>query len=188
MSKPSKTAALSDLLLRSCTTRSKTALCLPLRGTPSAVRRRAFALIGGFWLIYLLGHDMSIASGVGFIALAGVAAEFGVVVLIYLDQAIERFLAEGRLLNLDDLKQAISEGAVLRVRPKAMTVAVIIAGLLPIMFGGGTGSEVMQRIAAPMVGGMITAPLLSMFVIPAAYLLMQGRKVGAKNQPTLAGA
>ncbi|MGH8772148.1 MAG: efflux RND transporter permease subunit, partial [Burkholderiales bacterium] len=132
-----------------------------------------FALIGGFWLIYLLGYDMSIASGVGFIALAGVAAEFGVVMLIYLDQAIERFAAEGRLRNRDDLKQAISEGAVLRVRPKAMTVAVIIAGLMPIMFGGGTGSEVMQRIAAPMVGGMITAPLLSMFVIPAAYLLMK---------------
>jgi copper/silver efflux system protein len=148
-----------------------------------------FALIGGFWLIYILGYDMSIASGVGFIALAGVAAEFGVVMLIYLDQAIERFSAEGRLRNRDDLKQAISEGAVLRVRPKAMTVAVIIAGLLPIMFGGGTGSEVMQRIAAPMVGGMITAPLLSMFVIPAAYLLMQRRKVErSKNQPALAGA
>jgi Cu(I)/Ag(I) efflux system membrane protein CusA/SilA len=134
-----------------------------------------FALIGGFWLIYLLGHDMSIASGVGFIALAGVAAEFGVVMLIYLDQAIERFAAEGRLRNRDDLKQAISEGAVLRVRPKAMTVAVIIAGLLPIMFGGGTGSEVMQRIAAPMVGGMITAPLFSMFLIPALYFIVQRR-------------
>ncbi|MGH8719797.1 MAG: efflux RND transporter permease subunit, partial [Burkholderiales bacterium] len=140
-----------------------------------------FALIGGFWLIYLLDYDMSIASGVGFIALAGVAAEFGVVMLIYLDQAIERFGAEGRLRNRDDLKQAISEGAVLRVRPKAMTVAVIIGGLLPIMFGGGTGSEVMQRIAAPMVGGMITAPLLSMFVIPAAYLLMQRRKLKSKQ-------
>ncbi|MGH8771562.1 MAG: efflux RND transporter permease subunit, partial [Burkholderiales bacterium] len=141
-----------------------------------------FALIGGFWLIYLLDYDMSIASGVGFIALAGVAAEFGVVMLIYLDQAIERFGAEGRLRNRDDLKQAISEGAVLRVRPKAMTVAVIIGGLLPIMFGGGTGSEVMQRIAAPMVGGMITAPLLSMFVIPAAYLLMQRRKLKSKQR------
>ncbi|MGH8728213.1 MAG: efflux RND transporter permease subunit [Burkholderiales bacterium] len=140
-----------------------------------------FALIGGFWLIYLLGYDMSIASGVGFIALAGVAAEIGVVMLLYLDQAIERFKGEDRLLNVDDLKQAISEGTVLRVRPIAMTVAVIIAGLLPIMYGGGTGSEVMQRIAAPMVGGMITAPLLSMFVIPAAYLLMQRRKLKSKQ-------
>ncbi|MGH8751444.1 MAG: efflux RND transporter permease subunit [Burkholderiales bacterium] len=132
-----------------------------------------FSLIGGFWLIYLLGYDMSIASAVGFIALAGVAAEFGVVMLIYLDHAIERHKCEGRLNKLEDLKQAIMEGAVLRVRPKAMTVAVIIAGLLPIMLGGGTGSEVMQRIAAPMVGGMISAPLLSMFVIPAVYLLMK---------------
>ncbi|MGI9046670.1 MAG: efflux RND transporter permease subunit [Burkholderiales bacterium] len=140
-----------------------------------------FALIGGFWLIYLLGYDMSIASGVGFIALAGVAAEFGVIMLIYLDHAIERFRAEGRLRGEEELKEAISEGAVLRVRPKAMTVAVIIAGLLPIMLGGGTGSEVMQRIAAPMVGGMITAPLLSMFVVPAAYLLIQRRKLKAKR-------
>ncbi|MGH8719691.1 MAG: efflux RND transporter permease subunit [Burkholderiales bacterium] len=140
-----------------------------------------FALIGGFWLIYLLGYDMSIASGVGFIALAGVAAEIGVVMLIYLDQAIERFKGEGRLLNVNDLKQAIGEGTALRVRPIAMTVAVIIAGLLPIMLGGGTGSEVMQRIAAPMVGGMITAPFLSMFVIPAAYLLMQRRKLKSEQ-------
>ncbi|MBC7945464.1 MAG: efflux RND transporter permease subunit, partial [Burkholderiales bacterium] len=140
-----------------------------------------FALIGGFWLIYLLGHELSIASVVGFIALAGVAAEFGVVMLIYLDHAIARFAAEGRLKDGDDVKQAIIEGAVLRVRPKAMTVAVIIGGLLPILFGSGTGSEVMQRIAAPMVGGMITAPLLSMFVIPAAYLLMQRRAL-RRNQ------
>ncbi len=117
---------------------------------------------------------MSIASGVGFIALAGVAAEFGVVMLIYIDQAIKRHQEKGELNNREDLKQAIMEGAALRVRPLAMTVAVIIAGLLPIMFGGGTGSEVMQRIAAPMVGGMISTPLLSMFVIPAAYLLMRG--------------
>ena len=132
-----------------------------------------FALIGGFWLIYLLGYDMSITSGVGFIALAGVAAEFGVVMLIYLDQAIKRHQEKDELNNREDLKQAIMEGAALRVRPLAMTVAVIIGGLLPIMLGGGTGSEVMQRIAAPMVGGLITAPLLSMFVVPAVYFLMK---------------
>jgi Cu(I)/Ag(I) efflux system membrane protein CusA/SilA len=129
-----------------------------------------FALIGGFWLVYLLGQRLSIASGVGFIALAGVAAEFGVVMLIYLDQALARH--DGA----DALETAIVEGAVLRVRPKAMTVTVIIAGLLPLFFGHGTGSEVMQRIAAPMIGGMVTAPLLSMIVLPAAYLLIQRRR------------
>ena len=113
------------------------------------------------------------AGAIGFIALAGVAAEFGVIMLLYLKQAWEARLAAGQDASEEHLLDAIREGAVLRVRPKAMTVAVIIAGLLPIMWGGGTGSEVMQRIAAPMVGGMITAPLLSMFVIPAAYLLMR---------------
>ncbi len=131
-----------------------------------------FAMVGGFWLMFLLGYHMSIAAAVGFIALAGVAAEFGVVMLVYLRQAIDARRAAGAPLGFEELKLAIDEGAVLRVRPKAMTVAVIIAGLLPIMFGSGTGSEVMSRIAAPMVGGMITAPLLSMFVIPAAYLLL----------------
>ncbi len=136
-----------------------------------------FALIGGFWLLWLLGHNLSIASAVGFIALAGVAAEFGVIMLLYLKQAWDVRLAAGASSEAD-LLDAIREGAVLRVRPKAMTVAVIIAGLLPIMFGSGTGSEVMQRIAGPMVGGMITAPLLSMFVVPAAYLLLRrARKV-----------
>jgi Cu(I)/Ag(I) efflux system membrane protein CusA/SilA len=134
-----------------------------------------FALVGGFWLMYLLGYDMSVASAVGFIALAGVAAEFGVVMLIYLDEAIERRRAAGDLQGPNDLMAAIQEGAVLRVRPKAMTVAVIIAGLLPIMWGMGTGSEVMRRIAAPMVGGMITAPLLSMLVVPVAYFLLRRR-------------
>jgi Cu(I)/Ag(I) efflux system membrane protein CusA/SilA len=134
-----------------------------------------FALIGGVWLLYLLGHDVSVASAVGFIALAGVAAEFGVVMVLYLNHAVERWNAEGRLVDRAALRQAIVEGAVLRVRPKAMTVAVIVAGLLPIMLGGGTGSEVMQRIAAPMVGGMITAPLLSMVVLPAAYYLLHRR-------------
>ncbi|MGZ5034186.1 MAG: efflux RND transporter permease subunit, partial [Usitatibacter sp.] len=137
-----------------------------------------FALAGGFWLLWLLGHHLSVASGVGFIALAGVAAEFGVIMLLYLKHAWQAREAAGRTSE-HDLLDAIREGAVLRVRPKAMTVAVIIAGLLPIMWGGGTGSEVMQRIAAPMVGGMLTAPLLSMFVIPAAYLLMRRRRAKA---------
>ncbi len=131
-----------------------------------------FALVGGFWLLWLLGHNISVASAVGFIALAGVAAEFGVIMLLYLKNAWDARLARDKVSEAD-LLEAIREGAVLRVRPKAMTVAVIIAGLLPIMFGTGTGSEVMQRIAAPMVGGMITAPLLSMFVVPAVYLLLR---------------
>jgi Cu(I)/Ag(I) efflux system membrane protein CusA/SilA len=136
-----------------------------------------FALGGGLWLLFLLGHDLSVASAVGFIALAGVAAEFGVVMLIYLEHATAR--SGGRLEHLRD---AVIEGAVLRVRPKAMTVAVIVAGLMPIMVGGGTGSEVMKRIAAPMVGGMVTAPLLSMLVLPAAYFLLQrGRLRRAAN-------
>jgi copper/silver efflux system protein len=132
-----------------------------------------FALVGGVWYVFLLGHHLSIASAIGFIALAGLAAEFGVVMLVYIRQALDRRLAAGAPHTLDTLLAAIEEGAVLRVRPKAMTVAVIIAGLAPIMWSEGAGAEIMQRIAAPMIGGMITAPLLSMFVIPAAYLLMR---------------
>ncbi|WP_308537828.1 CusA/CzcA family heavy metal efflux RND transporter [uncultured Kluyvera sp.] len=133
-----------------------------------------FALVGGIWFLYWQGFHMSVATGTGFIALAGVAAEFGVVMLMYLRHAIE---AEPRLQNADTfspqaLDEALYHGAVLRVRPKAMTVAVIIAGLLPILWGTGAGSEVMSRIAAPMIGGMITAPLLSLFIIPAAYKLI----------------
>jgi Cu(I)/Ag(I) efflux system membrane protein CusA/SilA len=137
-----------------------------------------FALIGGVWYIWALGHNVSVASAVGFIALAGVAAEFGVVMLLYLKQALERRLAAGAPATEATLLEAIDEGAVQRVRPKAMTVAVILAGLAPIMWSAGTGSEVMQRIAAPMIGGMITAPLLSMFVIPVAYYLMRRRRLG----------
>jgi copper/silver efflux system protein len=136
-----------------------------------------FALVGGLWLLFVLGYNLSIASAIGFIALAGVSAEFGIVMLIYLDHAIEKRRAVNRFATERDLIEAIEEGAVLRVRPKAMTVAVIVAGLLPIMLGGGTGSEVMRRIAAPMVGGMITAPLLSMLVLPAAYLLLHRRQL-----------
>jgi Cu(I)/Ag(I) efflux system membrane protein CusA/SilA len=128
-----------------------------------------FSLVGGFWTIWLLGHNLSVASVIGCIALAGVAAEFGVVMLLYLKQSVARH-APGELLA------ALDEGAVQRVRPKAMTVAVIVAGLIPIMWSEGAGSEVMQRIAAPMIGGMLTAPLLSMFVIPAAYLLLRRRR------------
>jgi len=134
-----------------------------------------FALIGGFWLMYLLGHSMSVATAVGFIALAGLSAEFGVIMLLYLKHALERRLAAGEANSAETLLAAIREGAVQRVRPKAMTVSVIIAGLLPIMVGHGVGSEVMQRIAAPMVGGMVTAPLLSMLVIPVVYRLLRGR-------------
>ena len=136
-----------------------------------------FALIGGLWLVWLLGHAISVATVIGFIALAGVAAEFGIIMLLYLRHAWERQLA----LNPDacerELDAAIREGAVQRVRPKAMTVGVILAGLLPILAGSGAGSEVMQRIAAPMVGGMLTAPLLSMLVIPVAYRWLRRREL-----------
>jgi Cu(I)/Ag(I) efflux system membrane protein CusA/SilA len=135
-----------------------------------------FALAGGIWLLWLLGHNLSVASGVGFIALAGVSAEFGVIMLLYLKHAWNDRLVEGKSTEAD-LLDAIREGAVMRVRPKAMTVAVIIAGLVPIMVGTGTGSEVMQRIAGPMVGGMVTAPLLSMFVVPVVYFLMRRREL-----------
>lgn len=142
------------------------------------------ALIGGLWLIWALGHAVSVATLIGFIALAGVAAEFGIIMLLYLRQAWERQLAANPHAGTGDLDAAIREGAVQRVRPKAMTVAVILAGLLPIMLGGGAGSEVMQRIAAPMVGGMISAPLLSMLVIPAAFVLVRRRELARNNSTT----
>ena len=131
-----------------------------------------FALTGGIWALYLLGYHQSVATGVGLIALAGVAAEFGVVMLIYLKDALKD---RGEHPSPDQVKAAVREGALLRVRPKAMTVAVILAGLAPILIGHGAGSEVMSRIAAPMIGGMLTAPLLSMLVIPAGYLLLRRR-------------
>ena len=135
-----------------------------------------FALTGGVWLLYLLGYNLSVATGVGFIALAGVAAEFGVIMLIYLNNAWAERQASGETTRAA-LLGAIREGAVQRIRPKAMTVAVIVAGLLPILWSSGTGSEVMSRIAVPMVGGMLTAPLLSLFVIPAAYWLIRRREL-----------
>jgi Cu(I)/Ag(I) efflux system membrane protein CusA/SilA len=144
-----------------------------------------FALVGGFWLLLILDYHLSVAVAVGFIALTGIAAEFGVVMLVYLDNALDSRREQGQLRNGNDLVAAIMEGAVQRVRPKAMTVAVVVAGLLPIMFSEGTGSEVMQRIAAPVIGGMITAPLLSLFVMPAVYLLWKRRELGLPDGPTV---
>ena len=136
-----------------------------------------FSLAGGFWLVYWLDYHLSVAVAVGFIALAGVATEFGVVMLLYLDQAIEEFRRDGRLTNRQDLRQAIIQGALLRIRPKMMTVSVIVAGLIPVMVSSGTGADVMKRIAAPLVGGMITAPLLSLIVIPVVYAWWQGKNL-----------
>ena len=141
-----------------------------------------FALVGAVWFLYLLGHHFSIASGVGMIALAGLAAEFGIVMLIYLDEAILRYRQAGKLNTAEEWRAALIDGAVLRVRPKAMTVSVILAGLIPIMIGTGTGSEAMSRIAAPMVGGMLTAPLLSLFVLPALYYLLRAREKNPATQ------
>jgi len=131
-----------------------------------------FALTGGVWFLYLMDFNLSVATGVGFIALSGVSAEFGVIMLLYLNRAWQSRV-DGGQTSEQDLQDAIREGAVQRVRPKAMTVAVIVAGLLPLFWGSGTGSEIMTRIAAPMVGGMITAPLLSLLVIPVVYLLLR---------------
>lgn len=142
-----------------------------------------FAMVGGIWLLYLLGYNLSIASGIGFIALAGVSAEFGVIMLVYLRQAMQAHNPNNLPISAREMDEVIREGATLRVRPKAMTVAVILAGLLPILWSGGTGSEVMSRIAAPMVGGMITAPLLSMFIIPALWRLLAARRF-ARTTPT----
>jgi Cu(I)/Ag(I) efflux system membrane protein CusA/SilA len=137
-----------------------------------------FSLVGGFWLMYWMGFNMSVAVAVGFIALAGVAAETGVIMLIYLDNALKEMIEhrniEGRNLTRADLYAAIIEGAVERVRPKMMTVVAIMAGLLPIMWSHGTGSEVMQRIAVPMIGGMVSSTILTLIVIPAVYALVKG--------------
>ena len=137
------------------------------------------ALVGGFWLLYILDYNMSVAVGVGFIALAGVAVEIGVVMLVYLNQAYKHHIENKERVHtptVSELREAVIEGALMRVRPIIMTVAAIIAGLLPIMLGGGTGSEVMRRIAAPMVGGMVSATILTLIVIPAVYLLWKAGK------------
>lgn len=142
------------------------------------------ALVGGIWLLFLLNYEMSVAVGVGFIALAGVAVEIGVVMLVYLNQAYQHYerlaASENRKVTLHELRESVIEGALLRVRPIMMTVAAIIAGLLPIMLGSGTGSEVMRRIAAPMVGGMVSATILTLLVIPAAFLLWRGMSTDNK--------
>jgi len=143
--------------------------CLPL------------SLVGGFWLIYALGYPLSVAVAAGFIALAGVAAEFGVVMLLYLDNIIERYRKEGILTNRAALHQAIVEGALLRIRPKIMTVSVIIVGLLPILFSQGAGTDVMKRIAAPLVGGMVSAAFLSLILIPVVYSLWYGKNLPDRN-------
>jgi Cu(I)/Ag(I) efflux system membrane protein CusA/SilA len=153
-------------------------LYLTLRRADEAILVMAslpFALTGGIWLVYLMGYDLSVAVAVGFIALAGLAAEFGVVMLVYLRNALQDRADRGEAITPALVAEAVREGALLRLRPKAMTVAVVLAGLLPILFTGGTGGEVMRRIAAPLVGGMLSAPLLSLFVIPAVFLMIRRR-------------
>jgi Cu(I)/Ag(I) efflux system membrane protein CusA/SilA len=137
-----------------------------------------FTLVGSLWLLYWEDFNFSIAVGVGFIALAGVAVETGVIMLLYLNQAYRALQHDQPHFDRSRLRQAVQEGAGLRVRPVTMTAVATIAGLLPILYGSGTGSEVMSRIAAPMVGGMVTAVLLTMLVLPAIYLLWRGRKLG----------
>lgn len=143
------------------------------------------ALSGGIWLLYWLGYNLSVAVDVGFIALAGVTVEIGVVLVVYLNLSVaayrDRCKAESNPLTFEGLRDAVRDGALLRLRPISMTAAAIIAGLLPVMFGGGTGSEVMRRIAAPMVGGMLSSLVLTMLVIPAVYLLWEWRYVRRKK-------
>ncbi|MBA4394707.1 MAG: CusA/CzcA family heavy metal efflux RND transporter, partial [Desulfobacca sp.] len=141
-----------------------------------------FSLVGSFWLLYILNYNLSIAVWVGIIALAGLDAETGVVMLLYLDLAYERWKKEGRLNGIKDLKEAIMFGAVKRIRPKVMTVSVILAGLVPILFSHGTGSDVMKRIAAPMVGGVITSMILELVIYPTIYLLWKGREFKKKGK------
>jgi Cu(I)/Ag(I) efflux system membrane protein CusA/SilA len=142
-----------------------------------------FALVGGLWLMYALGFNFSVAVAVGFIALAGVAAETGVVMLIYLDHAYRaRAVSRDQPLALADINAAVMEGAVERVRPKLMTVAAIMAGLLPIMWSTGAGSEIMKRIAVPMIGGMVSSTVLTLIVIPALYSLVKAAPVTATAQ------
>ena len=137
-----------------------------------------FSLTGGLWLMYILGYNMSVAVGVGFIALAGVAAETGVVMLIYLDISYKEFKERyGESFSKKHLSEAIEEGAALRVRPKMMTVVAIMSGLMPIMWSHGAGSQVMKRIAAPMIGGMVSATILTLIVVPAIYGIVKGWKL-----------
>ena len=145
-------------------TRNPTKIVIVLLAVP-------FSLIGAFWLIYLLGYNLSVAVWVGIIALAGVDAETGVVMLLYLDHAYEKFVREGRMKSLGDLQAAVEEGAVQRIRPKMMTVLAILMGLLPIMWSHGTGADVMKRIAAPMVGGVVTSFVLELLIYPVIFTI-----------------
>jgi Cu(I)/Ag(I) efflux system membrane protein CusA/SilA len=135
-----------------------------------------FSLVGSFWFLYLVGYNMSIAVWVGIIALAGLDAETGVIMLLYLDLAYERWKKEGRLKGISDLRDAVMFGAVKRIRPKIMTVSVILAGLIPIMLSHGTGSDIMKRIAAPMIGGVVTSTILELIIYPAVFMLWKGRQ------------
>jgi len=155
-------------------TRSVTKTVIVLLAVP-------FSLVGSFWFLYLLNYNMSIAVWVGIIALAGLDAETGVVMLLYLELAYEKWKKEGRLHTPDDLKEAIMYGAVKRIRPKIMTVSVILAGLIPIMFSHGTGADVMKRIAAPMIGGVITSTILELIIYPAIYMIWKGRLLDFKS-------
>jgi len=145
-------------------TRNVTKIVIVLLAVP-------FSLIGAFWLIYLLGYNLSVAVWVGIIALAGVDAETGVVMLLYLDHAYEKFVREGRMKSLGDLQAAVEEGAVQRIRPKMMTVLAILMGLLPIMWSHGTGADVMKRIASPMVGGVVTSFVLELLIYPVIFTI-----------------
>ncbi len=140
-----------------------------------------FALIGGVWLIWALDYELSVAVGAGFLALAGLAAETGVIMLLFLRQATERTRSEGGLATREDLGRAVVEGAAQRVRPLLMTVASDVIGLMPIMWGAGTGSETMRRIAAPLVGGVLSATLVILFVLPVAYALLHGARLPASR-------
>ena len=142
----------------------------------------AFALVGGIWLFYFLGYNTSVAVYVGFIALAGLATETGVVMLVYLEEAKKRYKREGRLNSADDLKSAVMEGAVERVRPKLMTVATTLIALLPIMFSHGAGSAVMQRIAAPMIGGLISSTALPLVVVPVLFYIVDKNSITSEAE------
>jgi Cu(I)/Ag(I) efflux system membrane protein CusA/SilA len=141
-----------------------------------------FSLVGAVWFLYILGYQLSVAVAVGMIALAGLDAETGVVMLLYLDIAYDKMKAAGQMFTFEHLKEAIHEGAVRRVRPKMMTASAILAGLLPIMWAAGTGADVMKRIAAPMVGGIITSVLLELMVYPVIYYLWRGRDLKQQSQ------
>jgi len=159
-------------------TRNPTKIVIVLLAVP-------FSLIGAFWLIYLLGYNLSVAVWVGIIALAGVDAETGVVMLLYLDHAYEKFVREGRMKSLGDLQAAVEEGAVQRIRPKMMTVLAILMGLLPIMWSHGTGADVMKRIAAPMVGGVVTSFVLELLIYPVIFTIWKWHR---EVQPRVAAA